>query len=163
MKMTRHSVLLGFVLSVGSVVTPARAQVNVNVHIGEPAPVVVYAPPTMILLPEPQMYVAVGVPYDIYFVSGRYYYLHGGHWFIGRGYDGPWTYVEVERLPPGLRKFKVKQLHEFREREYRVYKAKGPGNSGTYFVAEEREHPGNGNGNGNSKGKGKGKGHGNGH
>ena len=59
--------------------------------------------------------------------------------------------VAFQGLPPGLRKFKVKQLHEFREREYRVYKTNGPKFRGTYFVAEE--HPGHGK----SKGKGKGK------
>jgi hypothetical protein len=104
----------------------------------------------MVLLPEPQTYVAVGVPYDIYFVSGRYYYLHGDHWFWGPGYNGPWTFVAYEKLPKGLRKYKVKQLHEFREREYRVYKAKG----GTYFIAEERDHPGRGHGRGKGKGRG---------
>ena len=151
MTTTRYGVLLGLMLLVVFLATPAQAQVNINVHIGEPPPVVVYSPPTMVLLPEPETYVAVGVPYDIYFVSGRYYYLQGGHWFWGPGYSGPWTYVAFEGLPPGLRKFKVKQLHEFREREYRVYKTNGPKFRGTYFVAEE--HPGHGK----SKGKGKGK------
>jgi hypothetical protein len=152
--MTRtFGLVLGLLVFVGVTATPASAQVNVNVNIGEPPPVVVYSPPTMVLLPEPQMYVAVGVPYDIYFVSGRYYYLHGSHWFWGPGYGGPWTYVAIERLPHGLRKFKVKQLREFRDREYRVYKVKGPG-GGRYFVAEE--HPGGGNGKGKGKGRGKG-------
>jgi hypothetical protein len=153
--MTRTcGVLLGLMLSIVFVASPAHAQVTVNVHIGEPPPVVVYSPPTMVLMPEPQMYVAVGVPYDIYFVSGRYYYLYEDHWFWGPGYGGPWTYIAVEKLPPGFRKFKVKQLHEFREREYRVYRAQGPKFRGTYFVAED-EHPGRGHGNGKGKGKGK--------
>jgi|SRR5438093_6456424 len=148
MTMTKSGALLGLMLALGLSATPARAQVSVHVHIGEPPPVVVYSPPTMVLLPEPQMYVAVGVPYDIFFVGGRYYYLHESHWFWGPQYGGPWSYVEVERLPPGLRKFKVKQLHEFREREYRVYQAQGPNFSGTYFVAEEGDHPGRGRGRG---------------
>src|SRR5262249_59631077 len=93
---------------------------------------------TMVYMQEPAMYVAVGVPYDIYFVSGRYYYLHGGHWFWGPGYGGPWTYVAVERLPPGLRRYKMHQLHEFREREYRVYQVQGPAYRGRQFVAVER-------------------------
>src|ERR1700751_5267233 len=95
---TRRGVPLGLMLSFGLFATAAHAQVNINVQIGEPPPVVVYSPPTMVLMPEPQMYVAVGVPYDIFFVSGRYYYLHGGHWFWGPGYGGPWTYVAVETL-----------------------------------------------------------------
>ena len=153
---TRSGVFLGFMLSAGFLATSAHAQVSVNVNIGAPPPVVVVSPPTMVLLPEPQMYVAVGVPYDIYFVGGRYYYFHGNHWFWGSGYSGPWTYVAVDRLPPGLRKYKVKELHDFREREYRVYQAKGP-KGGKYFVAENKDHQGNQGNNGNGKGKGKGK------
>ena len=151
---TRFGVFLGLMLSIGFVTAPAHAQVNVSINIGQPPPVVVYSAPTMVLMPEPQMYVAVGVPYDIYFVSGRYYYLHGDHWFWGPGYGGPWTYVTVEKLPPGFRKFKVTQLREFREREYKVYKAKGPSSNGKYFVAQG-ENPGRGNGNGKGKGKDK--------
>src|SRR5262245_39191246 len=113
---------LGLFLLTCAAVPTVEAQVNVNIRIGEPPPVAVSAQPAMIMLPEPQMYVAVGVPYDIYFVSGRYYYFHGGHWFFGPGYGGPWTYVAFDGLPPGLRKYKVKQLHEFREREYKVYR-----------------------------------------
>ena len=148
---TKCGAFLRLMLLVVFLAMPTHAQVNIDVHIGEPPPVVVYSPPTMVLLPEPETYVAVDVPYDIYFVSGRYYYLDGGHWFWGPGYAGPWTYVEFERLPRGLRKFKVKRLHEFREREYRVYKESGPNFRGTYFVAEEHA------GHGKSKGKGKGK------
>ena len=146
--MTRHGMLLGLIVLLGLSATVARAQVSVNVHIGEPPPVVVYSPPTMVLLPEPQMYVAVGVPYDIFFVGNRYYYLHDGRWFWGPGYNGPWTFVALESLPPGLRKFKIKRLHEFREREYKVYQVQGRNFRGSYFVAEERGNPGRGSGRG---------------
>lgn len=139
MTTTAYGVLLGLILSVGLFAMPVHAQVNVNVQIGQPPPVVVYSPPTMILMPEPQMYVAVGVPYDIFFVSGRYYYFNGGHWFWGPGYGGPWTYVKVEKLPKGLRKYKLKELREFREREYRVYQVQGSRSGDTYFVAKDRD------------------------
>jgi len=147
--------ILGSMLLFGLLTTPARAQVSVNVHIGQPPPVVVYSPPTMVMLPEPQMYVAVGVPYDIFFVSGHYYYFHGDHWFWGPGYGGPWTYVAVERLPPGLRRYKVKQLREFREREYRAYRVQGSNFRGKHFEAEDED--------GDHQGKHHGKGHGKGH
>jgi hypothetical protein len=101
------------------------------------------------------MYVAVGVPYDIYFVSGRYYYLNEGHWFWGPRYGGPWTYLTVEKLPPGLRRYKVKQLHEFRDREYNGYKARGPAFHGKYFVAEDDDHDEH-HGHGNGRGRGRG-------
>src|SRR5262245_43326033 len=89
MKPNTYDALFGLLLIFGLGAVPGIAQFNVNVHIGEPPPVVVYSPPTMVLLPEPQTYVAVGVPYDIFFVSGRYYYFNGGHWFWGTGYGGP--------------------------------------------------------------------------
>jgi len=155
MKIRRFGGLIVLTLTVGTVAAHAGGQVNINVRIGEPPPVVVYAPPTMVLMPEPQMYVAVGVPYDIFFLNGSYYYFHAGHWFLGPAYGGPWTYVAVEQLPKGLRKYKVKELHEFRDREYQVYKVQGPAFHGTYFVAEKGEHPGRGNGGGKGKGKGK--------
>jgi len=155
MMTTRCGALLGLILSVGLFAMPAHAQVSVNVNIGQPPPVVMYSPPTMVLMPEPQMYVAVGVPYDIFFFSGHYYYFHGGHWFWGPGYGGPWTYVAVETLPPGLRRYKVAQLREFREHEYRVYKAQGPRFKGTYFVAERRDDDDQGEHHGKGHGKGK--------
>ncbi len=120
----------------GSLATPVLAQVNVNVNIGQPAPVVLHAAPTMVFLPEPGIYMAVGVPYDIFLINGRYYYFHGNNWFWGPGHGGPWTHAGFNTLPPGLRKFKVVQLREFGDREYKVYKAK------------------NNNGNGNGKGNG---------
>src|SRR5207248_1469851 len=70
-------VLLCLAPSSGLWSVSASAQVNVNINIGAPPPVVVRARPTMVYLPEPGAYVAIGIPYDIYFVSGRYYYLHG--------------------------------------------------------------------------------------
>src|SRR5439155_17551690 len=76
MMRTRCGMLLGSMLLLGLLTTPARAQVSIDVHIGEPPPVVVYSPPTMVMFPEPHMYLAVGFAYDILFVSGSNYYLH---------------------------------------------------------------------------------------
>jgi hypothetical protein len=130
-------VFLCLVPSSGVWSASASTQVNVNVNIGAPPPVVVRARPTMVFLPEPAAYVAVGVPYDIYFVSGRYYYLHGNDWFWAQGYNGPWVYASYNTLPPGLRKYRVERLHEFREREYKVYVVQGPAFKGKHFEAEE--------------------------
>src|SRR5262245_199540 len=71
----------------------AGPQVNINVNIGQPPPVIVHERPTMVYLAEPAAYVAVGIPFDIFFVSGHYYYLHGNDWFWGPGYNGPWVVV----------------------------------------------------------------------
>jgi hypothetical protein len=141
----------------GLLTTQARAQVSVNVNIGPPAPVIVQAPPEMLFLRDPGVYVAVGIPYDVFFLSGRYYYFHANHWFWGPGYGGPWTYVEYRTLPPGLRKYKVVELRDYREREYKVYKVQGRNFHGEHFYAvagDDDDHgPGNGHGKGNGKGK----------
>lgn len=152
-------ILLSLML-VGAVL-PANAhtQVHVNVNIGPPAPVIVEAPPPMLYLADPGVYVAVGIPYDVYFISGRYYYLHGDHWFWGPGYRGPWTYVEYRTLPPGLRKYKVVRLREYRDREYRVYTVQGQNFHGRHFYAvDDDDDDDHGHGHGKEK-HGKGKNH----
>jgi len=134
----------------------AGPQVHVNINIGAPPPVVVYSPPTMVYLAEPAAYVAVGIPYDIFFVSGRYYYRHNNDWFWAQAYNGPWSYVSYRALPTGLRTYNVTRLHQFRDREYRVYRTQGPAFKGRHFEAAEYRNsskPGRGNGNGNGNGR----------
>src|SRR5215510_8565378 len=103
---TGLGMLLGLTLMNSMLATPAFAEVNINVNIGPPPPIVVHERPAMVYLPEPGMFVAVGVPYDIYFVGGRYYYYHGTNWFWASGYDGPWVHVVYKSLPPGLQRYK---------------------------------------------------------
>jgi hypothetical protein len=143
----RHRALLPALL-IGLCATQAAAQVSINVNIGAPPPLVVRSAPTMIYLAEPAVYTAVGIPYDLYFVDGRYFYLHNNNWFWAPGYGGPWTVVESRSLPPGLRKFKVVKLHEFRDREYKVYVADGRKFKGKNFTAAQGPGP-----------KGRGRGH----
>lgn len=119
----------------------AEVGVNLNINIGAPPPVVVEAPPTMLFLGQPGVFVAVGVPYDIFFVSGRYYYFHDGHWFWASGYGGPWVFVEGRSLPPGLRKYKINQLRGYREREFKAYKVQGPKYGGRHFVGASEPGP----------------------
>ena len=162
--MKRHLVKSALTLGFLMVTSLAYAgpQVNINVNIGPPPPVIVHAAPTMVYLAEPGVYAAVGVPYDIFFFSGRYYYLRGADWFWAGGYGGPWTYVTYSTLPPGLRKYKVERLRDYREREYVVYRKQGPAFKGQHFEAEEHEHGrGNSNGPGNGSGQDNGNGPGN--
>src|SRR5262249_47544418 len=133
--MAKGGMLLSLMTLGALLPTQADAQVSVNVNIGPPAPVIVQEPPPMLYLPEPGIYVAAGIPYDVFFIGGRYYYFHANHWFWGRGYAGPWTYVEYRSLPPGLRRYKLVRLREYREREYRVYRVQGEHFAGPHFVA----------------------------
>ncbi len=142
MRMTQWGLLLSGITLIMATATPSLAEVNINVNIGAPPPVIVHERPAMIYLREPAVYVAVGVPYDIFFVGGRYYYFHGDNWFWAAGYGGPWVHVEYRSLPPGLRRYKVVKLRDFREREYRVYKVEGPRFKGKHFDADPGPHAG---------------------
>lgn len=86
---------------------PLRAD---EIKIKLPAPpvpkIVLPAPPPMIWLPDPQVYVAHDSPHHIFFHSGRYYLFHQDAWFIGPAYNGPWSVIKAKQLPPGLRNYR---------------------------------------------------------
>ena len=144
MKIRMKGLVLGIAagLWAGSAGPPVQAgDVNVNINIGPPPVVVMAAPPTMLFLAEPGIFVAVGAPYDIFFFDARYYYFHAGYWFWGPGYNGPWILVQVHLLPPGLQKYKIEKIRLFRDREFKVYKAQGPKYKGRRFVGVQGPGP----------------------
>ena len=150
----RRLLVLTTALLIGGLAVQAHAEVRINVNIGgpppiyvAPAPIYVQAAPTMVYLPQPALYVAVGIPYDLYFVGGRYYYFRGNNWYWGPGYGGPWSPVVYRALPPGLQRYQVVRLREYRDREYRVYRSSG---RDRYFVADYGPQ-GRGRGNGHRK------------
>lgn len=110
------------------------SNVSVNVNIGAPPPVYVAPPVTIasppLFLQPPQLgfYVAVGVGYDL-FLSGNVYYLHSGNaWYSSPYYNGPWGTVHYQKVPYGLRKHSIKNIHYYRDVHYKQYKA----GKGTY-------------------------------
>lgn len=138
----------------------ALGEVNVNINIDVPMPpaIVVEAPPAMIFLPQPGLYVAVGIPYSIFFHSSHYFYFHNDHWFRAPGYGGPWAQIKYKSLPRGLRKYKIHELHTFRDREFNVYREHGPRYKGKHFVAEkDHGHKSKGHSEKGHKKNGKGK------
>lgn len=112
-----------------------------------PQPGFVIAEPPVFLMPATLGFqVAVGIPYDMFLISGRYYAFHDNVWYAGPSYNGPWGVVKYKNLPPGLQKHRVENMRAFRDEEYRSYKAKN-------------EHgEGNGHGRGKEKHRGKGRG-----
>ena len=138
----------------------ALGEVNVNINIDVPVPpaIVVEAPPAMIFLPQPGLYVAVGIPYSIFFFSSHYYYFHNDHWFRAPGYGGPWAQIKYKSLPPGLRKYKIHELHTFRDREFNNYREHGSRYKGKHFIAAENHgHKSKGHSEKGHKKHGKGK------
>ena len=111
----------------------------------EPPPVVAEpAPPPQILVPVPQSYppppevyfeqapqfiyspslnayVAVGVPYDLFYTGSEYYYFYGGNWYRSPYYDGPWVFAPRRAYPPMLMRYRIERIRHFRDTEYRRY------------------------------------------
>ena len=160
--MKRCISLLFALLILGAV--PARAEVGFDIHVGNmpaappPAPPPVFVvdePPEMVFVPEIGFYVAIGIPYDVVYVGNRYYYHHGDAWYGSPYYNGPWVYAGPKRLPPGLRRYKIERIHEYREARWKEYKEHGP-------KFKEKHFKGKGEGRWKEHGGRKEKGHGHG-
>lgn len=122
--------------------------VDLNIHVGgqprpvvvtpapEPRPVVVVAPPAY--QPEPYyddaeeevefvypqqlgFYVAVGVPYDLFYLNNLYFVYRDGRWLRSASSRGGWVPVRYRELPPTLRRHRMERIREYRTREYVVY------------------------------------------
>jgi hypothetical protein len=147
--------LLAFVL-----VTPAHAQVHVDIGIRLPAP------PQLVVIPEVRaVQYAPAAPANIFFYSGQYWAFANGGWHLSVGYNGPWIVVSPQfvprpillvpvnyyRIPPGHWKQWAKHQPPRWGNEWgrewsqkRNWKARGD---------EQREEHGKGHGDGHGKGK----------
>ena len=126
-----------FLFQTASLVQAAEWSFNINV--GGP-PVVISQPPDFLYPPELGFGVAVGVPYDMFYSSGVYYLYRGGGWYRTSSYGGGWIRVRHRELPPELRRYKIARIHEFRDREYRVYSRDRDHYRGRYYRPGGAEH-----------------------
>jgi len=100
-----------------------------NVAAAPPEPSVVAPPPDVsldeapqfIYSPELNLYVAVGVPFDLVYTGNAYFYFYGGHWFRGPYYNGPWVFAGRRYLPPALVMYRIDRIRYYREAEFRRY------------------------------------------
>ncbi|HET6418534.1 MAG TPA: hypothetical protein VFG19_00160 [Geobacteraceae bacterium] len=88
-------------------------------------PVAIEEPPEFIAPPELGFYVAVGVPYDLFFAGGRYYLCRGNAWYASPNYNGPWVSARYKTLPWGLRKYPYERIRYFRDTGYRHWREGG--------------------------------------
>jgi len=81
----------------------SRAGTTVNVNIGPPPPIVVAAPPPLVVVPGvPVVSYVPSVHADVFVYQQHWYYAHDGHWWVARGYRGPWVLVAPGSLPPPI-------------------------------------------------------------
>jgi len=74
--------------------------------------------PQFFYSPELNMYVAGGVPYDLVYAGGSYFYFYGGLWYRGPYYNGPWVRAASKDFPPALRRYRIGQIRYYRDREF---------------------------------------------
>jgi len=157
---SRPGIVLVSVLVLGaSAAGAANVGVDVNVHLGnQPRQVVVpapAAPPPQIVVREPAppaivtieddvdfvypaqlgFYVAVGVPYDLFYVRNNYYLCRDGRWFRASGSHGPWVATRYRELPPGLRRHDMERIRAYRSAEHDIYRHDRDRYRGRHFRA----------------------------
>lgn len=108
------------------------ADISFNINVGGP-PIVIAQPPDFLYPPELGFGVAVGVPCDMFYFSGIYYVNRGGGWYRCSSYGGSWTRLRHRELPTELRRYKIANIRQFRDREYRVYAQDRNHYRGKYF------------------------------
>jgi hypothetical protein len=107
----------------------SQVGINVGINVGAPAyaapPVVIASPPEFVAPPQLGFYVALGVPYDLYYLSGSYYLFRGNTWYSSHYYNGPWVTVHYSNVPYGLRKYPAQRIHYYRDNYYKNYQKQG--------------------------------------
>jgi len=96
---------------------PAKAQVNIQVGIPLPPPLVFSAPPQVVVLPETYVYVVPDIDDDVFFVDGWWWRQWEGHWYRSQRYDRGWDYYSS--VPTFYREVPQDWRHEYREHQWR--------------------------------------------
>jgi len=102
MKRSEKIVLIGVFLAAFIGYAGATcAEVNVNIGIGVP-PVVIPAPPPVVLIPSTYVYFVPEVGVDIFFYHGYWYRPHHGHYYRATSYNGPWVTLAPKAVPKAI-------------------------------------------------------------
>jgi WXXGXW repeat (2 copies) len=80
--------------------TSATAQdVKINIGLGVP-PIVLTAPPQLVVVPGTSVSYAPDVQANLFFYQGRYYTVANGVWARAPAYNGPWAVIQIGQVPP---------------------------------------------------------------
>jgi hypothetical protein len=77
---------------------PAQAEVSVNINLGPP-PIVVSAPPGVVMIPQTQVYFVPDPHIDVFFYGGYWGSPRGEQWYRAKAYHGPWGAIEQRKVP----------------------------------------------------------------
>lgn len=97
--MKRHIIIV-LVFLAFAVMAPVASNAEVNVSISVPLPpLVIPAPPALVVIPGTYVYYPPDVATDIFFYQGYWYRPYGGRWYRAVRYNGPWITTGVGRVP----------------------------------------------------------------
>ena len=91
-------VAAGMMLSVQGCVLPPPGSVIIR-----PVAQVPPAPPDLYVIPGTYVYYVADADTDTFFYQGYWYRPHGGRWYRAPEYNGPWTFIIINQVPPVLR------------------------------------------------------------
>lgn len=102
---------------------PQQAPPSAPIYAAPPPTQVVLpaAPPQFVYVPELGYYVAVGLAYDMIYDGKAYYFFNNGYWYRTSYYGGPWIHVAPRFLPQILVKYNIRQMHRYRDLEFKRY------------------------------------------
>jgi hypothetical protein len=77
----------------------ATAQdVQINIGFGVP-PMVLTAPPQLVVVPGTSVSYAPDVQANLFLYKGRYYTVANGVWSMAPAYTGPWAVIQIGQVP----------------------------------------------------------------
>lgn len=130
--------VLGCLLVSLATAQAADVGVSLNVNVG-PVGVAFVDPPDFIAPASLGFYVAVGVPYDLFFMDYNYYLCRGGVWYVSSGYNGPWVVIRYNRLPRRLRAHRFEEIIRIRDVEYGHFQHDRSHYRGKYYRPQRHE------------------------
>jgi hypothetical protein len=74
------------------------SDVKINIGLGVP-PIVLSAPPQLVVVPGTPVYYAPEVSANLFFYKGRYYSVTNGVWAVAPAYNGPWAVIQIGQVP----------------------------------------------------------------
>jgi hypothetical protein len=74
------------------------SDVKINIGLGVP-PIVLTAPPQLVVVPGTPVYYAPDVSANLFFYKGRYYTVANSVWSMAPAYGGPWTVIQIGQVP----------------------------------------------------------------
>jgi len=112
---------------------PAQPETPIRPPLRAEQPITLTDAPEFLFPPQLGFGVAVGVPYDMFYLSDGYYFLKGGTWYRSRSYQGPWQVQGFSRVPAELRKYDLRTIHALRNSEFADFWKNRDHYRGRYF------------------------------